>query len=98
MAPACCTSRPRRFVGGPLALLQTGDIVRCDVPNRRIDMLVADERDRGAGATTGSAPEPRFERGYGWAFSRHVGQADEGCDFDYLAPEFGRPAGEPDIF
>ena len=49
-------------------------------------------------APTGRAPAPRFERGYGWAFSRHVGQADAGCDFDYLAPEFGRTAGEPDIF
>ena len=43
-------------------------------------------------------PEPRFERGYGWAFSQHVGQADQGCDFDYLSPEFGKTAGEPDIF
>ena len=31
-------------------------------------------------------------------FARHVSQADKGCDFDYLAPEFGRAAGEPDIF
>ena len=39
---------PESFVGGPLALLKTGDIVRCDVPNRRIDMLVGRKRDRGA--------------------------------------------------
>ena len=44
------------------------------------------------------APEPRFERGYGWMFQRHVGQANDGCDFDYLARGFGRAAGEPDIF
>ena len=88
---------PEAFVGGPLALLATGDIVRCDVPNRRIDMLVTESEiaDRRANWTP---PAPRFERGYGWAFSRHVGQADAGCDFDYLAPEFGRTAGEPDIF
>jgi dihydroxy-acid dehydratase len=76
---------PESFVGGPLALLRTGDIVRCDVPNRRI-------------RPNWKQPEPRFERGYGWAFSQHVGQADQGCDFDYLSPEFGRTAGEPDIF
>ena len=85
MAPACCTSRPRAFVGGPLALLRTGDIVRCDVPDRRIDMLVA-ESEIEARRSNWTAPEPRFERGYGWVFAQHVGQADKGCDFDYLAP------------
>jgi dihydroxy-acid dehydratase len=88
---------PESFVGGPLALLRTGDIVRCDVPSRRIDMAVAESEiaDR---RNNWKQPEPRFERGYGWAFSRHVGQADQGCDFDYLSPEFGSTAGEPDIF
>ncbi len=88
---------PESFVGGPLALLRTGDIVRCDVPSRRIDMKVA-ESEIAARRDNWKAPEPRFERGYGWAFSQHVGQADEGCDFDYLTPEFGKAAGEPDIF
>lgn len=88
---------PESFVGGPLALLRTGDIVRCDVPNRRIDMRVADSEIE-ARRNNWTQPEPRFERGYGWAFSQHVGQADQGCDFDYLSPEFGKAAGEPDIF
>ena len=88
---------PESFVGGPLALLRTGDIVRCDVPNRRIDMAVA-ESEIEARRNNWKQPEPRFERGYGWAFSQHVGQADQGCDFDYLSPEFGKTAGEPDIF
>ena len=43
-------------------------------------------------------PPPRFERGFGWIFSRHVLQADQGCDFDYLETQFGAPVGEPDIF
>ena len=88
---------PESFVGGPLALLRTGDIVRCDVPNRRIDMAVA-ESEIEARRNNWKKPEPRFERGYGWAYAQHVGQADQGCDFDYLEPEFGRAAGEPDIF
>jgi dihydroxy-acid dehydratase len=88
---------PESFVGGPLALLRTGDIVRCDVPNRRIDMAVTGSEIE-ARRDNWKQPEPRFERGYGWAFSQHVGQADQGCDFDYLSPEFGRTAGEPDIF
>ena len=43
-------------------------------------------------------PEPHYERGYGWMFVRHVTQADKGCDFDFLAPDFGKPTGEPDIY
>lgn len=88
---------PESFVGGPLALLRTGDIVRMDLPNRTLDMLVPDheieERRK-----TWAPPEPRFQRGWGWMFSRHVGQADTGCDFDYLQAEFGKSASEPDIF
>jgi dihydroxyacid dehydratase/phosphogluconate dehydratase len=42
-------------------------------------------------------PEPRYERGYGWMFSRHIKQANEGCDFDFLETSFGRPVGEPAI-
>jgi hypothetical protein len=43
-------------------------------------------------------PPPRYERGYGWMFSRHIQQAHEGCDFDFLETGFGAPVGEPAIF
>lgn len=88
---------PESYIGGPLALLSTGDIVRLDLPNRRLDMLVDDDelaRRRAAWRH----PAPHFERGFGWMFSRHVTQADKGCDFDFLERDFGAPAGEPDIF
>ncbi|MBE9636262.1 L-arabinonate dehydratase [Salipiger mangrovisoli] len=88
---------PESFVGGPLALLKTGDIVRLDLPNRRLDMLV-DEDEIARRKAEWTPPEPRFERGWGYMFSRHVTQADKGCDFDYLERDFGRAAGEPDIF
>lgn len=88
---------PESFVGGPLALLKTGDIVKLDVPNRTLDMLV-DEEELEKRRAAWTPPEPRFERGYGWMFSRHVLQADKGCDFDYLERGFGKVAGEPDIF
>ncbi|WP_375691213.1 L-arabinonate dehydratase [Pseudooceanicola sp. LIPI14-2-Ac024] len=88
---------PESYIGGPLALLKTGDIVRLDVPNRRLDMLV-DEAEIERRRAEWTPPEPRFERGYGWMFSKHVLQADKGCDFDYLERGFGRVAGEPDIF
>ncbi|MEO9786771.1 MAG: L-arabinonate dehydratase [Aurantimonas coralicida] len=88
---------PESFVGGPLALLKTGDIVRLDLPNRRLDMLV-DEAELEARRAAWTPPEPRYGRGYGWMFSRHVTQADKGCDFDYLERGFGPAVPEPDIF
>lgn len=87
---------PESYVGGPLALLQTGDIVRLDLPNRRLDMLV-DEAELAERRAARTEPKPRFERGYGYMFSRHVTQADKGCDFDFLETGFGNSAGEPDI-
>ncbi|MFN4210057.1 MAG: dihydroxy-acid dehydratase, partial [Devosia sp.] len=88
---------PESYIGGPLALLRTGDIVRLDLPNRRLDMLVeAEEIERRRAAWT--PPPPHYERGWGWMYSRHVTQADKGCDFDFLERDFGRLAGEPDIY
>ncbi|MAU94498.1 MAG: dihydroxy-acid dehydratase [Fulvimarina sp.] len=88
---------PESFIGGPLALLQTGDIIRLDLPNRRLDMLV-DEAELEKRKAEWTPPEPRFQRGWGYMFSRHVTQADKGCDFDFLERDFGAAAGEPDIF
>lgn len=88
---------PEAFIGGPLALLQTGDIVKLDLKNRRLDMLVNEtelERRRAAWV----APAPRYQRGWGYMFSHHVTQADKGCDFDYLQHDFGRAVDEPEIF
>ncbi|ORE92731.1 L-arabinonate dehydratase [Aurantimonas sp. 22II-16-19i] len=88
---------PESFIGGPLALLRTGDTVRLDLPNRRLDMLV-DEAELAKRKAEWTPPEPRFQRGWGYMFSRHVTQADKGCDFDFLERDFGAAAGEPDIF
>lgn len=88
---------PESYVGGPLALVRTGDIITIDVPSRSIRMEVSDEElARRQAALT--PPPPRYERGYGWMFSRHIGQADEGCDFDFLRTDFGAPVSEPVIF
>lgn len=86
---------PESQVGGPLALLRTGDEVVLDVPNRRLDMTVSDaELARRKAAWT--PPAPRYGRGYTSMFQQHVTQADKGCDFDFL--EAGSPTPEPDIF
>ncbi|HEV7264750.1 MAG TPA: L-arabinonate dehydratase [Falsiroseomonas sp.] len=88
---------PESYVGGPFALLRTGDIVELDVPARSINMRVPEEElARRRAAWT--PPPPRFGRGYGWMFSRHIRQAHEGCDFDFLKTEFGNPVDEPVIF
>lgn len=88
---------PESFIGGPLALLRTGDIVSVDVEARAIRMEVSDEElaQRRAAWTP---PAPRYERGYGVMFSRHIQQADEGCDFDFLRTEYGAPVPEPAIY
>ena len=88
---------PESYVGGPLALLRTGDTVRLDVPDRRLEMdVAAEELERRRAAWT--PPPPRYERGYGAMFSAHVEQADKGCDFDFLRTDAGAPVPEPDIF
>ncbi|MGX7703974.1 L-arabinonate dehydratase [Methylobacterium sp. Gmos1] len=88
---------PESFIGGPLALLRTGDIVSIDVEARSIRMEVSDEElERRRAAWT--PPAPRYERGYGVMFSRHIQQADEGCDFDFLRTEYGAPVPEPAIY
>ena len=88
---------PEAYIGGPLALVKTGDIITVDVPARSIHLEVSDEEL--AHRRAAWKPEPkRYERGYGWMFSRHILQADQGCDFDFLETSFGAPVPEPDIF
>jgi dihydroxy-acid dehydratase len=88
---------PEAHVGGPLAALATGDRVRVDVPRRRIEMLVDDAEIR---RRLQALPkrQPHYGRGYGWLFARHITQANEGCDFDFLETGFGATADEPAIF
>lgn len=88
---------PESHIGGPLSLVRTGDVIRVDVPNRTIDMLV-DEETLAKRRAEWKPPADRYERGYGWMFSRHIKQANEGCDFDFLETAFGSAVGELDIF
>jgi dihydroxy-acid dehydratase len=85
---------PESFVGGPLAFVQTGDEIEVDVKNRRIHLHVSDEElARRKAAWT--PPKPHYLRGYGAMFAEHIGQADEGCDFDFLLA--GEKTPEPEI-
>jgi dihydroxy-acid dehydratase len=85
---------PESYIGGPLAFVRDGDLIEIDVDARRLHLHVdaAELARRRAGW---KAPAPRFARGYGALYSRHVTQADKGCDFDFL--EGAAPTPEPDI-
>jgi dihydroxy-acid dehydratase len=85
---------PESFIGGPLAFVKTGDEIEVDVPARRIHLHVSDEEMTRRRADW-TQPAPRYPRGYGALYSEHIGQADEGCDFDFLAPLGAVP--EPEI-
>lgn len=88
---------PEAHVGGPLALLQTGDMVTVDIPGRRIHMEVSDAElaDRRAAWTP---PEDPYQRGFGKMYMAHVSQAHDGCDFDFLQTAAGAAVPEPKIF
>ena len=88
---------PEAYVGGPLALVKTGDRITVDVPARRIHLEVSDD-ELAKRKAAWKPPAARFERGYGWMFSRHILQANEGCDFDFLETDFGAPVSEPVIY
>ncbi|RMF38467.1 MAG: dihydroxy-acid dehydratase, partial [Planctomycetota bacterium] len=86
---------PESHVGGPLALVQTGDEIEIDAHRRRIHWHVSDEEIQRRRAAW-QPPPPGPQRGYQAMFARHVTQAHQGCDFDFL---HGRsPGAEPDIF
>ncbi|MGJ7509215.1 L-arabinonate dehydratase [Variovorax sp. GT1P44] len=93
---------PESHVGGPLALVRDGDLVTLDIDGRRIDMAVSDEEIARRRAEW-RKPIPKFSRGYGVMYLKHVQQADTGCDFDFLAPDYRENAdsapteGEPEI-
>jgi L-arabonate dehydrase len=76
---------PESAIGGPLALVRTGDEIELDVSGRKLELQVpADELER---RSRGFAPPAaHYTRGYGRLFLDHVTQADLGCDFDFLRP------------
>jgi dihydroxy-acid dehydratase len=86
---------PESHIGGPLALVETGDEIVLDVPNRRLEMLVS-ETVLAKRKAAWTRPAAHFARGYGVIFQQHVTQADQGCDFDFL--QSGPVTAEPDIF
>ena len=87
---------PEAALGGPLALVQDGDLIELDVEGRRLDLLVP-ESELDVRRKKWEPPEAKARRGYAKLFIQHVTQAHEGCDFDFLQGTPGETP-EPDIF
>ena len=85
---------PESFVGGPLALVRTGDMIELDAFGRRLTLHVSDAelaRRRAAWVQ----PKAKYPRGFGVIYSERVTQADQGCDFDFLTGT--EPTPDPEI-
>jgi dihydroxy-acid dehydratase len=85
---------PESYVGGPLAFVETGDEIEVDADARRIHLHVTDE-ELARRRSAWRPPPPHYQRGYGAMYAAHIGQADEGCDFDFLLA--GESTPEPEI-
>jgi dihydroxy-acid dehydratase len=86
---------PESYIGGPLALVEDGDLIALDVPARTLTLVISDEEFARRQAAW-QAPAPLYGRGFGAMYLRHVTQAHEGCDFDVL--HAGPSTPEPAIY
>ncbi len=85
---------PESYVGGPLALVRSGDLIELDAQQRSINLKISDA-EMAKRRAAWKEPSRKFERGYGVIFTRHIKQASQGCDFDFL--EGTEPTSEPEI-
>jgi len=85
---------PESYVGGPLALVRSGDLIELDAQQRSINLKISDA-EMAERRAAWKEPSRKFERGYGVIFTRHIKQASQGCDFDFL--EGTAPTSEPEI-
>ena len=85
---------PESYIGGPLALVEDGDLIELDVNSRKLALLV-DEKELQLRRANWRPGQPRYERGFGALYAAHVTQANKGCDFDVL--EAGAETPEPEI-
>jgi dihydroxy-acid dehydratase len=85
---------PESFIGGPLAFVRDGDLIELDVAARKLELKVSDA-ELARRRAEWKAPPQKFSRGYGALYQKHITQADQGCDFDFL--EGTAPTAEPEI-
>ena len=85
---------PESYLGGPLALVKDGDLIELDVERRRLQLQV-DDAELMRRRRLWREPRPHYARGYGALYARHITQANEGCDFDFM--HAGAPTPDPEI-
>jgi dihydroxyacid dehydratase/phosphogluconate dehydratase len=85
---------PESYIGGPLALVRDGDLIELDVAARKLELKISDADLARRRAAWRQSP-PYYTRGFGALYERHVTQANEGCDFDFL--HSGAPTPDPEI-
>ncbi len=83
---------PEAAVGGPLALVRTGDWITLDVPARTLSLDVPDD-ELAARRAAWTPPPPAATRGWTWLYTEHVQQANTGCDLDFLIGASGSQVG-----
>ena len=74
---------PESYVGGPLALIQNGDIILVDVASRLIEVKISDE-EMASRQAAWTPPPAKYPRSYTKMYIEHVTQVNDGCDFDFL--------------
>ena len=85
---------PEAAAGGPLALVQNGDLIELDVAKRKIHLHVTDE-ELARRARAWKPPKPHSDRGWVKLYCDTVLQADEGVDLDFLVGKSGAKVGRP---
>jgi len=85
---------PESYVGGPLAFVRDGDLIELDVAARKLELKVS-EAELARRRAAWQAPVPRYGRGFGALYAKHITQAHDGCDFDFL--HAGPATEDPDI-
>jgi dihydroxy-acid dehydratase len=73
---------PESYIGGPLALVHDGDLISLDIPNRKLELVVA-EAELSKRRAMWTAPVRQNESAYLTLYREHITQADHGCDFDF---------------
>jgi len=79
---------PEAAAGGPLAVVQNGDMIELNVPERKLQLLISDE-ELAKRLSLWEKPAPAMNSGYWKLYIDHVLQADEGADMDFLVGQRG---------
>ena len=85
---------PESYIGGPLAFVRDGDLIELDVAARKLELKVS-ATELAQRRAAWLQPAPHYLRGFGALYERHITQAHEGCDFDFL--HGGAPTPDPEI-